>query len=196
MDTKNYYEKNANEFFDNTVNVDMSEIRDKFLSYLKPGSKILDAGCGSGRDSLAFIQQGYEVEAFDLSETLAFMATEHIGQKVKVMSFLDIDYIEEFDGVWACASLLHLKIEELEEAFKQFSKSLKRNGIMYCSFKYGDYYGMRNGRYFTDMNEKSFQELLAIYKELQLVEMYVSEDVRQDREGQQWLNIITRKTQY
>ena len=85
----NYYNENAKEFFEGTAYVDMSDNYKDFLSYVPKQGKILDAGCGSGRDSLIFIQKGYSVEAIDGSSEMCRLASEHIGQEVKHMLFQD-----------------------------------------------------------------------------------------------------------
>ena len=133
-----YYNKNAEAFFEGTVNADMSLWRDKFEKYVSSGGRILDAGCGSGRDSKAFIQHGYSVVAFDASKEMCRMASELIGQEVWQMKFDEISFNEEFDGIWACASLLHVHGEELPKTLESLRKALIKSGIIYVSFKYGD----------------------------------------------------------
>ena len=126
-----YYNINAQAFFEGTVNADMSLWRDKFEKYVVPGGRILDAGCGSGRDSRAFIRQGFSVVAFDASKEMCRMASKLIGQEVWQMKFDEISFDEEFDGIWACASLLHVPYEELPKTLKQLYKALG-NGDIIC----------------------------------------------------------------
>jgi 2-polyprenyl-3-methyl-5-hydroxy-6-metoxy-1,4-benzoquinol methylase len=104
--SKNYYDENYQEYFKNTIDADMSEMIEKFLSYLKPGDRILDAGCGVGRDTKVFMQKGYEVEAFDSSIQMVRLSSEYTGQMTRFLRFEDMDYVDEFDGIWACASLI------------------------------------------------------------------------------------------
>ena len=66
----NYYNINSDVFFQQTYDVDMQSLYQPFLRYLPEKSLILDLGCGSGRDTLAFMQQGYQVEAIDSSVQL------------------------------------------------------------------------------------------------------------------------------
>lgn len=114
-----YYNINAESFVAGTQNVDMSLWRDKFESYVTDGGRILDAGCGSGRDSKAFMQHGFSVVAFDASGEMCKAASEHIGQEVRQMKFQEIAFDAEFDGIWACASLLHVPYEELPDVMEK-----------------------------------------------------------------------------
>lgn len=191
--TLDYYNKNAKVFFENTVNADMSSQYNMFEKYLFEGAHILDCGCGSGRDTKYFIKQGYEVVAIDGSEELCRLASDLTGIKVENIFFEDMDYLNEFDGVWACASLLHLPINELKTVFIRIAHSLRNNGILYASFKYGNFEGKRNGRTFTDMNEDSIGFLIKDIPEFEIKETYISGDVREGRGDEHWLNIVLIK---
>lgn len=191
--TIDYYNKNAEAFCENTVNADMSSQYNMFEKYMFEGARILDLGCGSGRDTKYFIEQGYLVEAIDGSEELCRRASELTGIEVKNISFQDIGYSNEFDGVWACASLLHVPSVELKSVFMKIAEALRDNGILYVSFKYGDFEGERNGRIFTDMNEDTIETLIKGVPELEIKESYISGDVREGRGDEQWLNAILIK---
>ena len=191
--TIDYYNKNAKSFISNTINCEFSEMQNKFLSYLKNNAKILDLGCGSGRDSKYFINKKFNVVAFDASQELCKIAENLIGQKVICQDFRYLDYNNAFDGIWACASLLHLKKEEIKTVITKCISALKPNGIFYCSFKYGNFEGYRNGRYFTDLTEEEFEHLLFNIHNIQVKEMFISKDVRKGRELEQWLNIFIQK---
>jgi SAM-dependent methyltransferase len=193
MTTINYYEKNAEEFFKNSVNASMDEVADKFLKLVSPGGKILDAGCGSGRDALYFLNRGYEVEAFDLSPSLAEKASKLTGIKVEVMGFMDLNVEATYDGIWACASLLHLEEIEVEPAFIKLVTALKPNGILYASFKYGETSGLRNGRFFTDMTEEKLTATLNKIVGVSIIELWKSEDVRPEKKGEMWVNVFAKK---
>ena len=188
-----YYDENSKQFVENTIDIDMNELYSHFLKYLKKGATILDAGCGTGRDAKNFIDKGYNISAFDYSERMVKVASDLTGQQVKQMSFLDLNDVDKYDGIWACASILHCKLNELDDVFKKFHKSLKTRGIIYGSFKYGDFEGMRNGRYFTCFTEDSFKilnERLGIF----LIEKsWITNDLRPDREDEKWLNLILMK---
>lgn len=191
-ETLNYYNTNAKDFIEGTLNVDMSELRTKFLNYLPQAAHILDAGCGSGRDSLAFKEAGYKVTAIDGSEAMCNQTAELIGQPVRRVIFQEIEDVNLYDGIWACATLLHVPEEDMVDVFRRLSRALKGGGILYVSFKYGDFEGERNGRYFSDYTEERFAKLLAHFKELVIVEQGITVDKRPDRE-EKWLNVIVRK---
>ena len=189
IDTLNYYNKNATEYFDNTVNADLSEQYNKFLQYLPKGSYILDLGCGSGRDSKYFLKRGYRVKAIDGSYELCKMASNFIGQEVENISFNEINYNNVFDGIWACASLLHVDKNEISNVISRLEKSLKVNGVFYASFKYGNSDRLKDNRYFNDLNEHG---VLCLFKEFDIKEIWLNDDVRKDR-NEKWINCVAIK---
>ena len=192
--TLEYYNRNAREFAEGTSGVDFSGIQNRFLSHLPEGALILDFGCGSGRDTRYFLGKGFRVEAADGSEELCRLASVYTGIPVKQMLFQELEETEKYDGIWACASILHLRREELPEVFRKMYRALKPVGILYVSFKYGDFEGERNGRYFTDMTEETAEELLESVPELKIKERWVTGDVRAGRGAEKWLNMILRRS--
>ena len=192
--TLEYYNRNAREFAEGTSGVDFSGIQNRFLSHLPEGALILDFGCGSGRDTRYFLGKGFRVEAADGSDELCRLASVYTGIPVKQMLFQELEETEKYDGIWACASMLHLRREELPEVFRKMYRALKPGGILYVSFKYGDFEGERNGRYFTDMTEETAEELLESVPELKIKEPWVTGDVRAGRGAEKWLNMILRRS--
>jgi len=164
-----------------------------FMKYLKPGSRILDLGCGSGRDSKYFIDHEYTVEAIDGSLELCRIASIFLGQPVKRLLFEDIEYIEQFEAVWASASLLHVRKDVLPEILIKLCKALKPDGIIYMSFKYGSFSGERNGRWFTDLTEQDLVEIIESTGCLRILEIHVSNDTRPGRSDEKWLNVLLEK---
>ena len=193
VNTIDYYNRNVQSFIDGTVSVDFTQIQNVFLELLPKNAHILDFGCGSGRDTKYFLDCGYQVDAMDGSMELCRAASEYTGIHVKQMLFQELAEVEKYDGIWACASILHVKKAELSEIIRKMSLATKENGIIYVSFKYGDYEGERNGRYFTDMTEISMKELLAAFPELVVEKQWVTDDVRAGRGDERWLNMILRK---
>ena len=188
--TTAYYAKNAQGFFTETVAVDMEPLYERFLPRLPAGGHILDAGCGSGRDCRAFIQRGYRVTAFDASPELARLARRHIGQDVLVMRLEEMDWQQTFDGIWACASLLHVPAAGLAEVMARLARALKPGGILYASFKHGPGEREHDGRRFTDLDESGLNALIAQVSSLSLIETWVTGDLRPGRGDQPWLNTL------
>ena len=193
--TINFYNQNAENFIANTQNADMHPTQERFLRLLDANTSILDFGCGSGRDTKYFLEKGYQVTATDGSAELCRLASEFIGIKVKEMLFQELDAMNQYDGIWACSSILHLPKKELLPVIQKMCEALKDNGIIYTSFKYGDFEGERNGRYFTDFTEKTFREYIEKVPELTIEEAWITSDVRPGRGEEKWLNLILRKNQ-
>lgn len=191
--TIEYYNKNAPQFIATTANVEFQHMQNRFMDKLHTGAYILDFGCGSGRDTKYFLEQGYLVDAIDGSEELCKCASELTGIEVNQMYFQELSEVEKYDGIWACSSILHLELGELEAVLKKMTLAVKANGIIYTSFKYGTFSGERNGRYFTDMTEKTFAELLEKIPGLEIEEQWITSDVRPGRGEEKWLNLILRK---
>jgi len=187
----NYYNTNAKEFFNGTVFANMDENYTYFLEKLPQRAHILDAGCGSGRDSLNFKKLGYEVTAMDASSELCSLAKEYIGQEVLELRFQDMAFENDFEGIWACASLLHVPSMELPGIIDKLTKALKPGGILFASFKYGDFEGLRNGRYFQDLTEDKAEKLFT-NTELNVEKMWITKDVRAEHVDECWLNIVVR----
>jgi len=186
-----YYELNANKFCFATFDLDLTSIVKEFLKYIPAGGRVLDAGCGSGRDACTFKKLGYNVAAFDSSPAMVEIASRNLGQKVQCMSFYDIDYDCFFDGIWACASLLHVKRDDLASVLSKLKKSVILNGCIYVSFKLGDAERVdKHGRYFNDLNEEGLNIILKKTDGLISKEMWITQDARPDRNDEFWLNAI------
>ena len=191
--TIEYYNQRSEQFTSTTVDLEFSDIQDRFLKYLPEGSLILDYGCGAGRDSRYFIQKGYSVEAIDGSAEMVRIASKTAGIPVKQMLFGDLEETEKYDGIWACASILHVPFAQMADIYNRMYRALKENGILYVSYKYGDFEGLRNSRYFTDFTEEKFADFLKTVPALTVLEQWVSGDARPGRSEEKWLNVILRK---
>lgn len=193
-ETLNYYNENAKEYFETTKNLKTTEIYKEFLSMVKPSGKVLDLGCGSGRDSLYFKNAGYYVTSIDGSIELAKEAEKLINQEVIVSKFEDFKSEERFDGIWACASLLHVRRENIEEVLRNLADNLNKGSVFYLSFKYGDdEYIDERGRYFNCYKEEGFEKMVSSIKEYKVKSMYKTGDSLGGRANLTWLNIILER---
>lgn len=192
MKTIDYYNKHAEEFTASTFEVDMEGLYQPFLVFLPESAKILDIGCGTGRDTLAFKNKGYHVDAIDYSEELVKKATELTGIQVHHASFYDLADSDKYDGVWACASLLHCERDKLLEVLHRIHRALRCTGICYMSFKYGTTDRVKDGRAFTDLDEEQAQGLLAQLDGVAVINQWITVDKRPDRD-EQWLNVLWKK---
>ncbi len=191
--TIEYYNRNASMFNNDTLNADLNEIQAEFLSYLENKAYILDFGCGSGRDTKSFVDKGYNVDAIDGSVEMCNIASVYTGINVRHVYFNELNETNKYDGVWACSSILHLPYNDLRSVMKKIFTALKEEGILYASFKYGEYEGFRSGRYFTDMNEIKIHNLLSETELFDIAKLWVTNDVRPGRSDEKWLNMILRR---
>jgi cyclopropane fatty-acyl-phospholipid synthase-like methyltransferase len=173
--------------------LDFHEVQDRFLTKLPLGARILDFGCGAGRDAKYFAEKGFEVVATDGSEELCNIANQFTGVVAKRMFFSELDETESYDGIWACASILHLRKEEIMDVIPRMIRAVKTDGYLYMSFKYGTFEGYRGERYFTNFTEKSFEEFIEPFSNVTIMEKWISSDVRPGRGEEKWLNLILQK---
>ncbi len=187
-ETISYYDENAKRFVADTAGARMGELQSKFASMLPKGGRILDLGCGSGRDSLAFLKAGFKVDAMDGSAAMCRAAHALTSLPVAHATFEDYEPQGPYDGIWACSSLLHVPSAKLPAIIGKYAGALKSGGTFYLSFKYGTFEGMRHGRWFTDMDEELLRSLVAHVEGLRLNEIEVTADVRPGRAGEIWAN--------
>ena len=193
LQTLSFYQKSAAQYFLETLDLDISSNRERFLNFIPKEGHILDLGCGSGRDSRFFLENIYKVTSLDASIELAKLASDFIGKQVVIKSFQELDYFKIFDGIWACASLLHCTKSEMNNVLKRISYALKPQGIVYMSFKQGT--GERvdeNGRFFNDYTETELVDLLEKQLNLTLIDSWV--ESKQPRGGRlTWVNVLVKK---
>lgn len=192
--TIEYYNQNATEFVNATIDADMENIYTEFEKYIDLGGTILDLGCGSGRDSLYFYEKGYQIVAIDPSSAMCDETRSRVPIEVLRMRAEEIGFIDKFDAVWACASLIHVAREDMRATVSKIMKALKSGGIFYASWKYGHGEQIRQGRFFTHFTK---QELLGIIKgidNLEIIRIWFTEDTKIKKEDTRWLNILVKKT--
>lgn len=188
-----YYKQNSEGFVTGTLAADMTDTQQRFAACLPAKGTVLDFGCGSGRDTKVFSEMGFAVDATDGSGELCALATEYSGIQVRQMLFEELDATEMYDGIWACASILHLPRAILRDVLVKIEKALKAGGVLYASFKYGDFEGIRNGRYFTDFTEESLKDFWRDMPCLKIFDQWITTDVRPGRNEEKWINLLARK---
>ena len=189
-DSAAYYDLHAQSFEVDTVRLEMERLYLPFLRRLPAGGTVLDAGCGPGRDALAFQRRGFQVEAFDASGEMVRLAAARLDQPVAQSRFQDLVAIDQYDGIWACASLLHVPASELPDVFKRLEQALKPSGMLYLSFKYGQGERQHGDRHFTDLDEAGLGQLVAGTACLRIEECWITGDLREGRTHERWLNAI------
>jgi SAM-dependent methyltransferase len=189
--TIDYYDRNAARFAAETGGLDMSPLYCRFLRHLSPGGRILDAGCGVGRDTLAFAERGYSVVAFDASAEMVRLARERAAGRAEVlqMGFEDVAWRGEFDGIWACASLLHVPLAEFPSVGTLLATALRPGGACYMSFKLKTGERIAGDRRFTNHTAESLNAALH-GTGFRLADVWTTHDVRVSRAGERWLNTV------
>ena len=193
--TLDFYNQNAEKYFEQTVHGEMQESYDRFMMFLPEGAYILDFGCGSGRDSKYFLSQGYSVKAIDGSEKLAELASKYIGQPVETMDFSELSDVLTYDGIWACSSILHVERESLPDILRKMITALKEDGVIYTCFKKGDKCEMQDGKYYNYMTKELLEKMLAeIEPEAKIVEYYESTTYKNvNRPTATWGNYLIKR---
>lgn len=188
----NYYESNAERYAAETLSADMSEQYQRFLPLLKDGVKLLDVGSGSGRDACYFQKQGYQVTALEPSKNLCREIRKVFSGEIMCSDIQNYQPAERYDGIWACASLIHLQEEEVLQFFEKIDQYLADNGIIYISGKNGISTGkVEDGRFFLEFTEQLVEKILTVNKQLKLEQLWYTEDVS-GRRGFRWLNVVLR----
>ncbi|MGN0159410.1 MAG: class I SAM-dependent methyltransferase [Brotaphodocola sp.] len=192
MDAIEYYNKYASKIFEDTVDLDMEELRQTFLTYLEEGDTILDLGCGSGRDSLAFYELGYDVTPLDASEEMCKLAEIHTGLEVLQMRYEDMTFDDVFDGIWGAAALIHIPEKELETVLVKLIDALYKNGTLYLSFREGDFEGFEGKLYYCDYTPEQLERILKETGRLNVEKIWVTDDAGGDADVR-WLHVLARK---
>lgn len=193
MDSLDYYERYAIPYYEQTIDLDLSEIMQAFVELLPEGAEVLDLGCGSGRDTKALEEHGFYVTPMDGSAKMCELAEIYTDKEVLHLTFEEMDFQEVFDGIWSCASLVHVPGEEIGIIMDKVMDSLKPGGILYFSVYEGDRDGIYGGRYFHDYTEESLKRLLRHRQNAEIVRIWHTDDVRREKEDHQWLNVLVRK---
>ena len=192
MATEDFYNENADHFYNRTINVKMGHFYEEFMPHLPDGGSIFDIGCGSGRDAKFFQDQGYNVTASDSAIEMVKKSSLLLGKPSLHLSFEDINMKEQFDGIWANASLLHVKSDRLPEILRKICRALKPGGVLFMSFKYGEGEYLKDGRHFNDQTEASIRQVVGFIPEFEEIKTWKSEDTRCSS-ADFWLSSVMRK---
>lgn len=192
--TIEYYNKNAETYFEQTVEANLQVVYDEFLSRIPAKSYILDFGCGSGRDSKFFIENGYKVKAIDGSIEMCKLASKYINQDVECMKFEELDEENIYDGIWACSSIVHVEKEKLLNILNKMIKALKQNGVIFVSFKKGTGYEIKEGKYYNFLVKEEFEKILEnLNTNVKIIDYRENISNSKRPKASEWSNIILQK---
>lgn len=191
-ETLEFYQSNAARYFESTIHGDMSHAYQKFIPLISKGGLVIDAGCGSGRDSRYFLSKGLVPLPFDASSEMSRVVFERTGLEVCVATFENFVVPHEVEGIWACASLLHVDRVALPGIIQRLGRFLKKGGAFYLSFKSGDEGRVVNRRYFCDMDEALSRKLASDLEGFHLLDYWPSIQVSSSVETI-WSNLLLQK---
>ena len=187
-----YYEMNAKRYAQETFSADMSEQYKRFLPLLGERARILDVGSGSGRDACYFQKKGYQVTALEPSKNLCREIRKVFSGEIVCSDIQSYQPDQRYDGIWACASFLHLQEKEVLSFFKKINLYLNEKGIVYLSGKNRITIGKAaDGRYFLEFTEQLVGKILAVNDRMKLEELWYTEDVS-GRKGFRWMNVVLK----
>lgn len=191
--TCKYYDNCASEYSDKTIHINMAEIRETFTKHLPKNGHILDLGCGSGRDSYAFLRLGFSVTALEPSLKLAQLASSYIGQNVLQKKAQDMSDQETYDGIWACASLVHIPEQEFTTTLQQLTRSLKPGGVIYISLKQTEQHWDDLGRFYNGISTQAVKDFFTTTGAMRILDLYDS-PCKLDASRPLWQNLLAQKS--
>ncbi len=193
--TVSWYDRSAAAYAADTLGRNPLSLRAAFVGRLPVGGTILDAGSGSGRDTLSFLEQGFKVDAFDASEELARLSSKLTGRTTQVARFETYTGPRaRYHGVWAFASLLHVREPDLPDALARLAVTLKSGGWLFANFKVGG--GERFdafGRRYTDMDERRLGALFSGSGLWTVVEITTQHAPAAFGAPTAWINVFARR---
>lgn len=189
------YEKEAKAYFKEITTGDLPQKKweEMLMKHLKKGAHILDLGCGAGNASKVFKAHGFQITMMDGAKNLCELASDYVGEKAICQRFDELSDVQIYDGVWACASLLHVPKAHLPDILHKIYQSLKQPGYFYTLFKEGDKTYSFNDLPFTELTVAQMETWLAPYEDFNLLEVKRTPDPRKDHPGEDWLHFILKK---
>ncbi len=192
MSNINYYDENSKEYIKRTVNVDMSYLAEEFLDFVGDNGKVLDLGCGTGRDSIYFLSKGYDVYAMDGSKAMVDYAKKNLGERVQWATFEEFETTLSFDGIWACASLLHVSEENMPKIVRKYRDLLNPEGIFFMSFKKEKENYAHKGRSFTCYEEDSLRQMIRKAGGLDVLMIKETPSAKLDCDEEYWISAFCK----
>jgi len=190
-----HYNQHAESFWQGTRDHDVSQNRNALLEHLiGPGPfRILDFGCGPGRDLRAFKDLEHEAIGLDGAERFVELARRYSGCEVWLQDFLHLQLPPEyFDGIYANASLFHVPSQELPRVLTELRAALKPGGVLFSSNPRGDNEeGWSGERYGVYYNYESWRDLVTAAGFREITHYYRPPGL--PREQQPWLASVWRK---
>ena len=193
--TAQSYNKFAKNYVESTFDTILQYQLTQFTSFLK-GKKVLDAGAGSGRDSLYLKEEGFTVSAIDLSPEIVKEAKKKTKVNVKEMDLRKLDFKDKnFDGIWCCASFIHLPKKDAEKTLTELNRVLKKQGVLYLGLREGTSEGLE-----PSVTLSREEVLISYYTQNEIEELIrnngfkiITTYIEQDNEGTSWINLFARK---
>jgi SAM-dependent methyltransferase len=191
-------EQYTNRYFDQEI---MKNILNDFLTLLPYHPTVLDLGCGPGQDAHYLIEHDCDVTGIDIAEEMIRIARRKVPLghfHIQDITKLDLPD-NRFDGIWACASLLHIPKKRLPTVLRKLYKLLKSPGIIYVGMQYGNGEELRKEkkgditieRHFTYVDQKKLEQLL-LRAGFELIQ--IEEATGEDLKGKKWVNAFALKT--
>jgi SAM-dependent methyltransferase len=190
--TIRFYAENAERYAGHRAHANIERLK-RLLSGLPAGARVLELGCGNGRDSAWMLARGLDVTPSDGVPEMAREAERLLGIPVLVLAFEDVDMVDAFEAVWASACLLHVPRSRLGIVLQKIYAALRTGGLFYASFKAGEAEGLDSlGRYY---NYPSPQWLLQLYEQLAWASLAMSENDGGSFDGEptRWLHVVAKK---
>ena len=188
-----YYDANVDKYVRESVGIDMECFYAAFLSSVPARGCLLDLGCGAGRDTRAFLARGYQVTAIDGSKRMVDATTRLTGQPAIHMRFQEVAFEDKFDGIWACASLLHVSCDGFADVLHRLERALRPQGICYMSFKEGHGERVDGDRCVAYFTGDKLRACLARETNLAIQRIWLSDDPRPGR-SERWVNVLANGT--